>query len=660
MKIIGRRPPRRRDPRRRFRNRLLLGMVVVALLPLVAFAVLAVFELDTVAKSTANATESAILQRQQGLQSGQLNAQANTIDGRMRRIDNGLETLGFEMTTALKGAATQPLPKPEGVDAGAQYSYQTLTGGLTDALIVRAGDNSASDLKFAVASQSAAVTSQIAAMKRQFNEIISVWIADDGTGALRTFSQQFRVPDALSSERYNIQAPGDRDGQSVFQNAEGGITSLSPNVWVDPAAPSSSAEGPFWTDPYPLLEGGENGVENVGVSARLELNDGRTFVGVDVSPTALLAGALGSVPSANASSLVVSANGVVVFAGTSANNDFPNTAVSTKLNVPAAAALGSALDRMELTGSILPSPIPTTLQGVKDDVFAAPIYSGHWVITNQVPVSQLEPNLSSLTLGVNDSVHRLFPVTVLPVLVLLVVLAFIATTLLSRRMYLPVQALTDHAVLEERTRLAREIHDTLAQQLTGIVLELEAADTLLNRGSEGRARSSVEKARELARGALQEARRSVWNLRPAPLAATGLVAAIGHEVEAWEERTGVPARFKARAVPQHPSLSPTAEVALLRIGQEALSNVARHGRAAHVDVELRAHAQELVLSVRDDGIGFDPAASAPRDDCFGLDGMAERARNAGGTLTVVSSPGQGTTVTTRLPLTEPGIEANTA
>ncbi len=304
-------------------------------------------------------------------------------------------------------------------------------------------------------------------------------------------------------------------------------------------------------------------------------------------------------------------------------------------------------------------PVTATLNKVSDDVFAAPVYSSHWIVASPVAISVLEPNLSSLTLGITDSVHRLFPVMVLPVLVLLVVLAFIATTLLSRRMYLPVQALTDHAVLEERTRLAREIHDTLAQQLTGIVLELEAADTLLNRGSEGRAQSSVEKARELARAALQEARRSVWNLRPAPLSATGLVAAIGHEVEAWEERTGIPARFKARAVPQHPSLSPKAEVALLRIGQEALSNAARHGHPEHVDVELRAHRQELVLSVSDDGVGFDPAASAPREDCFGLDGMAERARNAGGTLTVVSSPGRGTTITTRLPLAEPVAIAET-
>jgi signal transduction histidine kinase len=626
-------------------------MVVVALLPLVAFAVLAVFELDTVAKSTANATESAILQRQQAQQQSTLNNDARGVDDRMRRIESVLETLGFDVTTALRAAATnQPLPKASGTVAGAQYSAE----GSTDVLVVKAGDTSNSDLKFAAATHSTAVTAQVAQMLKQYHEVSSVWIADDGTGALRSFPS-FPVAGALAAHRYNIAIPGERGGQTVFLNAEGGINTLSPNVWVDPVAPSFSAEGPFWTDPYELLEDGA-----IGVSARLELNDDHTYVGVDVSPQLLFASALGSVPSANASSLVVSASGTVVYAGASVVADFPDTQVSTKLIVPTGAGLAGPLQHMEATGSIPPSPIPATFDRVKNDVFAAPIYSGHWLMTNQVPMSQLEPNLSSLTLGVNDSVHRLFPVTVLPVLVLLVVLAFIATTLLSRRMYLPVQALTDHAVLEERTRLAREIHDTLAQQLTGIVLELEAADTLLNRGSERRARSSVEKARELARGALQEARRSVWNLRPAPLAATGLVAAIGHEVEAWEERTGVPARFKARALPQHPSLSPTAEVALLRIGQEALSNVARHGRAAHVDVELRAHAQELILSVRDDGIGFDPAASAPREDCFGLDGMAERARNAGGTLTVVSSPGQGTTVTTRLPLTEPGIEAVTA
>src|SRR5207302_8360131 len=181
-----------------------------------------------------------------------------------------------------------------------------------------------------------------------------------------------------------------------------------------------------------------------------------------------------------------------------------------------------------------------------------------------VPLTSLEPELGGLTKGVSAGVHRLFPVMVLPVVLLLLGLAFVAATLLSRRMVHPVQAMADHAVLEERTRLARDIHDTLAQQLTGIVLELEAADTLIARGSD-RARHAVEVARNLARAALQEARRSVWNLRPAPLAATGVIAAISHEVDAWRERTGVSARFRQRAVPPRPALQPAAEVALLRV-----------------------------------------------------------------------------------------------
>jgi signal transduction histidine kinase len=217
----------------------------------------------------------------------------------------------------------------------------------------------------------------------------------------------------------------------------------------------------------------------------------------------------------------------------------------------------------------------------------------------------------------------------------------------------------EHAVLEERTRLAREIHDTLAQQLTGIVIQLEAADTLVERGSD-RARQSVAIARDLARAALQEARRSVWNLRPAPLAAAGLVAALEREVRAWESRSGIAARFRKRSVAARPSLQPASEVALLRTVQEALSNVARHSGAAAVTVTLKADGDEIVLTVHDDGVGFDAASEPPRSDCFGLEGMRERVRLAGGTLIVMSSPGAGTEITARLPLAEPTAVAHSA
>ena len=641
MRISLRSRPRRRDPRRRFRNRLLIGMVGVALLPLVAFAVLAIFELDTVARSTANATESAILQRQQARQQAALSSRAAQIGTRVDRIDTQILALATELSRQLESAgASTPLPKGLTAAPGGAVTY--LGGRGSQSSLAISSRPGATDGRFAAASGSAQVQSQAEAVLKGDPEVSAVWFEDETTSALRAFPG-FDVTEAIDTKvpRYDPSRPGLRDEIPVLSNSA--------------SAPGGSASGPYWTDAYPLLKDGAS-----GVSAWFKLADGRTLVGVDISPAALIGRSLASGSDLAGSSLVVSASGMVMWAGTDLVGTYgPDNGVGTVLSVPGQPHLASALRRVETTAEPPRTPITANLNHAAQDVFTAPIFGSHWVLASPVAVSDLEPNLSSLTLGVNDSVHRLFPVMVLPVLVLLVGLAFIATTLLSRRMYLPVQALTDHAVLEERNRLAREIHDTLAQQLTGIVLELEAADTLLDRGSE-RGRTSVEKARELARGALQEARRSVWNLRPAPLAATGLVAAIGHEVEAWEERTGIPARFKARAVPRHPSLTPTAEVALLRIGQEALSNAARHGRPEHVEVELRAQRQELVLSVRDDGVGFDPAASTPREDCYGLEGMAERARNAGGTLTVMSTPGHGTTVTTRLPLTEAGVEADTA
>jgi signal transduction histidine kinase len=621
-------------------------MVTVALLPLVAFAVLAVFELDTVAKSTANATEAAILEHQQALADTALDKRASALDSAMSAIDNGVqEGLGSAFAKAFGDIpANTDVPTPALTPMGGGFGFATVDA---STLILRTG--SKLDGRFAKASASIAVLDQVAAIFKLNPAVTAVWFQDAKTGALRAYPAIADPASAFASSPYDPSARG-----TVLDASEGGIAAAStPTVWIEPGNPGRSEDGPFWTDPYPLIEDG-----STGVSAWYQ-DPASVQVGVDMNVHALIAPMLINAVPASIDPVVVSAAGTMLYGSPQALASFPDVATSPVFAVPPATLMRS-LRRMESTGATSDTPLTATLDKANTDIFTAPVYSSHWIVLNPVPVSTLEPNLSALTLGVTDSVHSLFPVTVLPVLILLLGLAFIATTLLSRRMYLPVQALTDHAVLEERTRLAREIHDTLAQQLTGIVLELEAADALLNRGSERRAKSSVEKARELARGALQEARSSVWNLRPAPLSATGLVAAISHEVEAWEERTGIPARFRARAVPPHPPLSPTAEVALLRIGQEALSNAARHGKPEHVDVELRAHAQEVILSIRDDGIGFDPAASAPREDCFGLDGMAERARNAGGTLTVVSAPGHGTTVTTRLPFTETVAEAVSA
>jgi len=204
------------------------------------------------------------------------------------------------------------------------------------------------------------------------------------------------------------------------------------------------------------------------------------------------------------------------------------------------------------------------------------------------------------------------------------------------------------AVLQERTRLAREIHDTLAQQLTGIVLQLEAAQAFVARDEE-RATATVVAARDLARAALSEARRSVWDLRPEPLAgSTGVVAAVSGEVDRFAERTGISARMRAERMRPPPALAPQAEVALLRIAQQALTNIADHSGASRVSVRLRRDGDAVELVVRDNGCGFDTAA--PRSGAFGVIGMAERARLAGGEFTVESRPGQGTTVTLRLPV----------
>ncbi|MFE5817083.1 sensor histidine kinase [Streptomyces sp. NPDC056479] len=202
-------------------------------------------------------------------------------------------------------------------------------------------------------------------------------------------------------------------------------------------------------------------------------------------------------------------------------------------------------------------------------------------------------------------------------------------------------------VADERRRLAAEIHDTIAQGLTGIIAQLQV---VANAPDLPTARSHLDRASALARHSLGEARRSVHNLAPVALENDGLPQALKSTVAEWTERTGVPAEFTATGTTEqlHDEISAT----LLRIAQEALSNAARHARATRVGVTLSFLGDEVILDIRDDGRGFDPLALPERSSSggFGLAGMRARAERVAGCLAVESEPGRGTALSARVPL----------
>jgi two-component system NarL family sensor kinase len=201
--------------------------------------------------------------------------------------------------------------------------------------------------------------------------------------------------------------------------------------------------------------------------------------------------------------------------------------------------------------------------------------------------------------------------------------------------------------VEERNRLAREIHDTLAQGLTATALQLESAEAYLESG-EGpeKTREPLRRALSLTRANLDEARRSVLDLRAAPLEGRSLPEALKALVNRWEAEAGVATRLKT-VNPARP-LPPRVEAALYRICGEALTNVARHAGARRVTVRLVSTPERVRLVVEDDGRGFDPDA-VPQGR-HGLVGMRERAEALGGSLLVESSPGAGTRVEATVPL----------
>ncbi|WP_207892090.1 sensor histidine kinase [Streptacidiphilus pinicola] len=209
-------------------------------------------------------------------------------------------------------------------------------------------------------------------------------------------------------------------------------------------------------------------------------------------------------------------------------------------------------------------------------------------------------------------------------------------------------------VQDERRRMAREIHDTLAQGFTGIIAQLRAAEHAAD-GPDADAAAwhrHVDAAGRLAQESLTEARRSVHALRPEPLRTAVLGEALAGVADRWTALHGTPVRLSTTGTAR--PLPPETELALLRTAQEALANVAKHARASRVALTLSYLEAEVALDVVDDGAGFDPARAAAagprRDGGFGLVGMRERIESVAGTLQIESEPGSGTGLSARVPV----------
>lgn len=200
------------------------------------------------------------------------------------------------------------------------------------------------------------------------------------------------------------------------------------------------------------------------------------------------------------------------------------------------------------------------------------------------------------------------------------------------------------AVLEERQRLSRELHDSVTQSLYGISLYAEAAARALTDGENRPVATNLHEIRETTQEALGEMRLLLFDLRPPLLQEHGLAAALRARLQAVETRAGLVTQFDCHGEARLP---PGNEQELYRVAQEALNNVLKHAHAGRVSVRLAVADGQATLAIADDGVGFEPSFSAA--DGFGLRGMRERAERLGGTLSIESSPGSGTRIQVELP-----------
>jgi len=222
----------------------------------------------------------------------------------------------------------------------------------------------------------------------------------------------------------------------------------------------------------------------------------------------------------------------------------------------------------------------------------------------------------------------------------------LAVAIENARLYQETRSL---AVTEERNRMAREIHDTLAQGFTGIILQLEATEQALGETTDD-VQKHLNQARSLARKSLAEARRSVWNLSPQALEQLRLDEAIKHEVDRFQHDNGIDATYTQYG--DRRDIPPEMGTALFRICQESLANVAKHAQATSVEVVLDFEGAEIDLTIKDNGTGFalDDDGKAGKSGGFGLISMRERALGQNGKFDVQSEKGGGTVIKVSFPL----------
>ncbi len=210
----------------------------------------------------------------------------------------------------------------------------------------------------------------------------------------------------------------------------------------------------------------------------------------------------------------------------------------------------------------------------------------------------------------------------------------------------------DLTIANERQRMARELHDTLSQGLAGLILQLEAADAHLANARLERARGIVQQAMERARATLAEARQAIGDLRAGQLGSANLEESLRREIAHFTETAGIPCDLAITLSSEIPE--PQCET-VMRAVAETLTNIARHAQAAQASVRLSTDDDSLTVEIYDNGVGFDP------DDIpsghFGLLGLRERVRLAGGKLEIASQPTNGTTVRLKLPLSTMDVES---